>query len=46
MLNLAREMEVHRALDYNCPAGTATQKEEFWARLNIDEASARLARFL
>jgi glutamate synthase domain-containing protein 2/rubrerythrin len=30
----------------NCPAGIATQKEELRARLNIDEASARLARFL
>ncbi len=30
----------------NCPAGIATQQEELRARLNIDEASARLARFL
>ena len=30
----------------NCPSGIATQKEELRARLNIDEASARLARFL
>jgi len=30
----------------NCPAGIATQKEELRARLDIDEASARLARFL
>ncbi len=30
----------------NCPAGIATQKEELRARLNIGEASARLARFL
>ncbi len=30
----------------NCPTGIATQKEELRARLNIDEASARLARFL
>ncbi len=30
----------------NCPAGIATQKEELRARLNIEEASTRLARFL
>jgi len=30
----------------NCPSGIATQKEELRARLGIDEASARLARFL
>ncbi len=30
----------------NCPAGIATQKEELRARLDIGEASARLARFL
>lgn len=30
----------------NCPTGIATQKEELRARLNVDEASARLARFL
>jgi len=30
----------------NCPAGIATQKEELRARLKIDEAAARLARFL
>lgn len=30
----------------NCPSGIATQKEELRSRLNIDEASARLARFL
>jgi glutamate synthase domain-containing protein 2/rubrerythrin len=30
----------------NCPSGIATQKEELRARLNIGEASARLARFL
>ena len=30
----------------NCPTGIATQKEELRARLNIDESSARLARFL
>ena len=30
----------------NCPSGIATQKEELRARLNIEEASARLARFL
>jgi rubrerythrin len=30
----------------NCPSGIATQKEELRARLNIDEASTRLARFL
>jgi glutamate synthase domain-containing protein 2/rubrerythrin len=30
----------------NCPSGIATQNEELRARLNIDEASARLARFL
>ena len=30
----------------NCPSGIATQKEELRARLNIEESSARLARFL
>jgi len=30
----------------NCPTGIATQKEELRPRLNVDEASARLARFL
>jgi glutamate synthase domain-containing protein 2/rubrerythrin len=30
----------------NCPSGIATQKEELRAWLNIEEASARLARFL
>ncbi len=30
----------------NCPTGIATQKEELRARLNTDEASARLTRFL
>ena len=30
----------------NCPAGIATHKEELRARLNIDEAAARLCRFL
>lgn len=30
----------------NCPAGIATQKEELRARLDIDIAAARLARFL
>jgi len=30
----------------NCPTGIATQNEELRARLNIDEASVRLARFL
>ena len=30
----------------NCPAGIATQKEELRARLNIEEAPARLGRFL
>lgn len=30
----------------NCPTGIATQREDLRARLNIDEACARLARFL
>ena len=30
----------------NCPTGIATQKEELRARLNIEEAAARLCRFL
>ncbi len=30
----------------NCPSGIATQKEELRARLHVEEASARLARFL
>ena len=30
----------------NCPTGIATQKDELRARLNVEEASARLARFL
>jgi rubrerythrin len=30
----------------NCPSGIATQNEELRARLNIDEAAARLARLL
>jgi glutamate synthase domain-containing protein 2/CDGSH-type Zn-finger protein len=30
----------------NCPAGVATQKEELRARLQVDVASERLARFL
>jgi rubrerythrin len=30
----------------SCPSGVATQKEEPRSRLNVDEASARLARFL
>jgi len=30
----------------NCPSGIATQNEELRARLNINEAAARLARFL
>jgi len=30
----------------NCPTGIATQQDELRARLNVNEASARLARFL
>jgi len=30
----------------NCPSGIATQQEHLRARLNIDDSSARLARFL
>jgi len=30
----------------NCPSGVATQKEELRARLDVEESSARLARFL
>jgi len=30
----------------NCPSGIATQREELRARLNVEESSARLARFL
>ena len=30
----------------NCPAGVATQKEELRARLQVDVAAERLARFL
>jgi glutamate synthase domain-containing protein 2/CDGSH-type Zn-finger protein len=30
----------------NCPAGVATQKPELRARLDVDEAARRLARFL
>jgi len=30
----------------NCPTGIATQKDELRARLNVEEASAPLARFL
>ena len=35
-----------RSSEYSGPIPLATQKEELRARLNIDEASARLARFL
>ena len=30
----------------NCPAGIATQKPELRARLDVDRAAVRLARFL
>ncbi len=30
----------------NCPTGIATQKEELRARLNVEEASSRLSRYL
>jgi glutamate synthase domain-containing protein 2 len=30
----------------NCPAGIATQKPELRAKLNVKEASKKLARFL
>jgi len=30
----------------NCPSGIATQREELRARLNVEESSARLTRFL